>query len=192
MARDREHRLRVQLDHRARVILAVDGEEIQQLAHMVLALIKIPLVPGRLRDEVIRELLEDRQRPRGIEVKDIRVLLAVSIPRRVGEKAGILRAERRLHVERGRRHIREHEHRRPLRDRHARRELADRERDGPLVLPDGLRHAIERLLRLVLVVEPAVARREDDLIVLEHRMQPELLRESLCARDSIQQPERML
>ena len=71
------------------------------------------LFPGRVRAQVVGKCIENRECPLGREVENVRVLL---LEDRSGtlERAGVLRAERGLHVARGRRDVREHDHRGPL------------------------------------------------------------------------------
>ena len=71
---------------------------------MLLAAVKVTLVAGRLRNQVIGELLKNRKGASRIEIEHIGVLFSVGITVFIMEQARILRAESRLHIESRTRH----------------------------------------------------------------------------------------
>ena len=119
MARDRENLFCIKLYHRAFLIFTVNREEVQKLSDVLLAAVKVALVAGGFRNQVIGELLKNRKGASRIEIEHIGVLFSVGITVFIMEQARILRAESRLHIESRTRHIGQHKNRRPFGDRHA-------------------------------------------------------------------------
>ena len=97
--REGEHLGGVELDHPALGVFAEDGEEVEQPPDVLPAL---AAVDRRVRGEVVGERVEDGQRALGGEVEDVGVVLLEHRVVAADERARVLRAERRLHVERGR------------------------------------------------------------------------------------------
>ena len=191
MPRHAEHLLGVELDHLPLFVLAVDGEEIQQLADMALARFDIAATAGGIAVQIVGELLKDGERAGGIEVEDVRVLLARVVAAAQVEQARILAAKCRLHIERGACHVREHEHGGPLGHGHARGELAHREGNRLVVVLDRAAHLIERLLVLIVDIDLAIAGGEHHLVVFKNRMGLQLLGEGASGFHAIEHPECM-
>ena len=189
--RHAEHLLGIELDHLALIVLAIDGEEVQQLTDMALARLHVAAAARGLTVQVVGELLEDGERTRRVEVEDVGVLLARVVAAAQVEQARVLAAEGRLHVQCGARHVREHEHGGPLRHGHARGELADRKGDGPVVVLDRAAHLVERLLVLVVGIDLAVAGGEHHLVVPEDGVRLKLLGEGAGGVHAIEHPERV-
>ena len=189
--RHAEHLLGVELDHLPLFVLAVDGEEVQQLTDMALARFDIAAAARGLAVQVVGELLEDGERARRVEVEDVGVLLARVVAAAQVEQARVLAAEGRLHVQCGARHVREHEHGGPLRHGHARGQLADRKGDGPVVVLDRAAYLVERFLVLVIGVDLAVASSEYHLVILEDGVRLQLLGEGAGGVDAVEHPERV-
>ena len=152
MAGNREHLFRIQLDHGAFIIFTIYREEVQQLSDVLLAAVKIPLVTGGLRDQVIGKLLENRKGTGRVKVEHIGVLLSVGIAVLIMEQAGILRTESCLHIKGRACHVGEHENRRPFGNRYAGGQLPHRQGDGLIVFRDGLFDPVKGLLVLIIVV----------------------------------------
>ena len=180
-----EHLLGIKLDHPALIVLAVDGEEVQQLADVALARLHVAATARGLAVQVVGELLEDGERARRVEVEDVGVLLARVVAAAQVEQARVLAAEGRLHVQCGARHVREHEHGGPLRHGHARGELADRKGDGLVMVLDRAAHLVERLLVLV------VAGGKHHLVVPEDGVRLKLLGEGAGGVHAVEHPERV-
>ncbi len=194
LTRHGQHLLRIQSHHLPLLILPIDGEKIQQLAHLPFARLPIASATHRRRTQVIGELLKNHQRPRRVKIKHIRILLAPQLVP-LHEQAGILRPERRLHIQRRTLHIAQHQDRRPLRHRHPRRQLPDGKRNRPLVGANRRAHLIqglERRCRLLLRIRLAIASRHHHLVLAEDGMRLQLLRQRLGAVHAVQQPETML
>ena len=114
--RERQDLGGVELDHPTLGVLAQDREEVQQRADVVLP---HSLVAGGVREQVVGECVEDRQRALGREVEDVRVLLLEHVPGTL-EGARVLRPERRLHVLGRGGQVGQHDDRGPLGHRDAR------------------------------------------------------------------------
>ena len=185
LARNGEDLFRVELDHFALVVFREDREEVQKLLDVLFARLGISAAFRRIRGEVVGEFLEDDQRAGRVKIKDVSVLLAEVLPVFL-EKAGILRAESGLHIERGAADVAEHENGRPFRDRNAGGQLADGERDRlSLAGFDRGLDFIKALLRFFRVVELSVAGGEDDVVIPENRMDLQLFGERLGAVDAV-------
>ena len=59
MTRNHKHGLGIQLYHRALIVLAVDGEEIQKFPDMLLAMVKVAFIAGCLRAQIVSKLLKN-------------------------------------------------------------------------------------------------------------------------------------
>ena len=190
-ARDRQHLLRVQLDHLAVLVLAVDGEEVQHAADVRLVLRFRAGAVRRLGTQVVREFFVCDQGALGSEIEEVGVFLAVELAVRRDVFPRILSAESRLHVFARTLHVREHEDSCPRLHRHACRQLADGESDRLRVGLRRLHHAVEALLRLCVFIlaEPPVACGEHDFVLAEHGMRGKEFRHGAAAVDAIQKPE---
>ena len=187
-ARDREHLCRIQLHHLPLIILTEHREEIQQAVDILLPRLTCPTSIRRQRREIVGELVEDDERTRGVKVKDIHPLLTHPLSICPLQPTRILRTERRLHIGGGTLQIAQHEHPTPLRDRHAHRQLSHTERDCPRMRADCLAHTVIRRIIHAYIIERTVSRREHDLIVPKDRVVPQQPRQSLCTRNTVQQP----
>ena len=152
VARNCENLLRIQLDHRAFIILAVDREEVQEFPDVLLTTVEVPLVSRRLRNQVIRKLLENRKGTSRVEIEHIGILLSVGITLCICEQARILCTESRLHIKSRARHVGEHENRRPFGNRYPGSQLSHGQRDGFVVFRNCLCHLVKGLLILIVIV----------------------------------------
>ena len=191
-ARDRQHLRRIELDHLAIVVLGDDGKEIQQAFDMLLVLLLRPAAVRRRGIEVVREIVENHQRALGCEIEDIGVFLLIELAVLL-VRVGVLRAERGLHILGGALHIGQDKDRRPRLHRDARRELPNGQRDRAVVVRDGIEHLVIALLvfRVIRFIEPSVARRDHDLVLLEDGMPFQQLRHRFHAVHAVKKPERM-
>ena len=91
---------------------------------MLFAAVKVALVAGGFRNQVIGKLLKNRKGTGRVKIEHIGVLFSVGITVFIMKQTRILRAESRLHIESRTGHVGEHENRRPFGDRYAGRQLS--------------------------------------------------------------------
>ena len=164
-----------------------DGAVVQKLAEDA-ASVRLRRVVLRHAARDLRRLGEHLQRAVGCEVEGVAVGLHLA-----AEVAGALHAEDRLHVLCGGRDRASGDHQdgRPFGHRHAGRELAARERDGILVLADGLLHQFEGTVEMPLFVVVALAGDVGDAVPLEIPVLAQQGGKRLGRRDAWHHPERM-
>ena len=150
---------------------------------------------GSFGDQVVGKFLKQDQRARRVEIENIRVLFAVERTVRMLEQARILRAERRLHIQRGTADGTEHHDGCPFGDRHAGRELSDRQCDSFVIVPDRSSYTVKCRIQFFfcfrLVLRFAVAGGEDDFILPEHGVLFQLFLQRFRAVHAVQQPQRV-
>ncbi len=68
MTWNRQNGLGIQFYHSPLLVFTVDGEEVQKLSDMLLALVKVAFIAGCLRDQIVSELLKNGKSPGRIKV----------------------------------------------------------------------------------------------------------------------------
>ena len=150
-AGDGEHLRCIQLHHLALVVLAENGEEVQKPLNIFFSVLRCTAPVHRTFGEIVCEIVEDDQRSCGIEVEHIRRLFAETLTF-TRQNAGVLRAERRLHIRRRAFQIAEHEHAAPFGNGDADSQLPDGKRDRLIVFGNGFLHAVEGFARHFVVI----------------------------------------
>ena len=169
LAGNGQHLRRIQLHHTAVFVLAQHREEVEQPSDVLFSVLGCAS-RGGFPNQVVGELVVNNQRPGGVEVEQIRPLLAVSPSVHCLVGVGILCPEGRLHIGGRALHIAEHENPAPLRDSHANGQLSHRQSDGLFVGGNRLPHLIIGALCLLVLGEPSVSRSQHDLIFCKQRL----------------------
>ena len=165
-SRDAHHLSLVYLHHPSLLVFGYHGKEVQQLTDVLLPLLRCAVAPGGGFLQVVGKLIVEHQRPGGVEVKDVGILLPHYLPS-LRVFVGILCPEGRLHIELCALHVAEHQHAAPFGYGHSCGQLGDAQGDGLVVGPDGLLHPIVGLDGLPAVVGGAVAGGQHHLVVLK-------------------------
>ncbi|MBQ9046098.1 MAG: hypothetical protein IJ112_09190 [Oscillospiraceae bacterium] len=166
LAWDRKHLCRVQLDHASFLILAQNGDEVQEPFDVLVSVFRCAACGG-FANEIVCKLIVDNQRAGGIKVKEIGAFLAIALAVFTLKRIRILRTERRLHVAGRALHVTEHEHAAPFRDRHAHSELSNSQRNGFVVRCDGSLDFIIGFLCFFLIGQTPVTRCQNDFIFVK-------------------------
>lgn len=200
MRGDGEHLRRVEFDHLTVLVLSDNGEEIEQSADTRLAVLVATRIACGDGNQVVCVLVVDFEGAGGIEVEDIRGLLAEELRfllsgLRVGDGTLLLalglRAKGGLDVGGRTLHIGEHEDAVPFGNRDADGELPDGQGDGLVVMGDCVDDLLE-IARdsalvdvLLMVVCASVADGSNDFVAAEERVAAKHVHEGVGGIDTV-------
>ena len=184
-----EYLIDIQLHHFSFAILGDYREEIEQLADIVFALAAGASSACGFPQQAVGKFIINNQRAFGRKVKDIGVLLLITLPV-CFITPRILCAECGLHILGGRLHIGKHQYRCPFGNGNAGSKLTDGEGDGFVVFFNGLPDAVKGFLigrRRVIIT--TVASGQDDFIILKYRMILQQFSQRFGRSDTVKQPK---
>ena len=187
--RNGEYLIDIQLHHFPFIIFGDYREEIEQLANIVFALAAGAAPACGLPQQAVGKFIINHQGAFGREVKDIGVLLLVTLPV-CFISPRILCAKCSLHILGGRLHIGKHQYRCPFGNGNAGSKLTDGEGDGFVVFFNGLPDAVKGFLigrRRVIIT--TVASGQDDFIILKYRMILQQFSQRFGRSDTVKQPK---